>query len=253
MWRQHARELTLLPILLAVLLLVTFLPRPAAAQLAPVPLRSAFVSAGLQFPFRAIKHDNAHLRVSHLDKFATGDYSWDGSIGHYLEAGRFFTGMDGRSPLRCGLKGRADFDFRSDHDIEFQTDHELEVDLSIASFVAMGECERDLAADWATFLEVGAGFGMHVNGIKYKRQAGSRTSDLPSYLINTFAPAGAQTITAVKMDLEPAVILGTGIAYDLTDTSSLRFGLQYRYMGENLVYTKPIHEASLGFGIRAHY
>lgn len=253
MWRPYARELALLQILLAVLLLVSMLPRSAAAQLAPAPLRSAFISAGLQVPFRAIKHDKAHLSVSHLDGFASGDYSWDGSIGHYLEAGRFFTGTDGRSPLRCGLKGRADFDFRSDHDIEFEANHELEVDLSIASFVAMGECERDLAPDWATFIEAGAGFSMHVNGIKYKREAGSRTTDLPSYLVNTFAPAGAQTITAVKMDLEPAVVLGTGLAYDLTDTSSLRFGLQYRYMGENLVYTQPIHEASLSFGIRAQY
>ncbi len=252
-WRRTLPHLLLLAVLLSVLLLVTFLPRGASAQVAAAPLRSSFISAGLQFPFRYMYHENQHTAVSHLDGFSSGDFSWDGSVGHYLEAGRFFTGNDGVSPLRCGLKGRADFDFRSDHDVEFEADHELEVDLSIASFVAMGECERDLDADLAAFLEVGAGFGLHVNGIKYKREAGSRTTDIPQYITDTFAPAGANTYTAVKVDFEPAVVLGAGLAYDLTDTSSFRFGLQYRYMGENLVYVEPIHEASMAFGIRTQF
>ncbi len=251
--RKNLPQVLLLAVLLSVLLLVTFIPRGASAQIAAAPLRSSFISAGLQFPFRYLYHDNQHTAVSHLDGFASGDFSWDGSVGHYLEAGRFFTGNDGVSPLRCGLKGRADFDFRSDHDVEFEANHELEVDLSIASFVAMGECERDLDRDLAAFLEVGAGFGLHVNGIKYKREAGSRTTDIPQYITDTFAPAGANTYTAVKIDLEPAVVLGAGLAYDLTDTSSLRFGLQYRYMGENLVYVEPIHEASMAFGIRTQF
>lgn len=252
-WYSNLPHLVLLAVLLSILLLVTFLPRGASAQVTASPLRSSFISAGLQFPFRFMYHENQHTAVSHLDGYSSGDYSWDGSVGHYLEAGRFFTGNDGVSPLRCGLKGRADFDFRSDHDVEFEADHELEVDLSIASFVAMGECERDLDSDLAAFLEVGAGFGLHVNGIKYSREAGSRTTDIPQYITDTFAPAGANTYTAVKIDFEPAVVLGAGLAYDLTDTSSLRFGMQYRYMGENLVYVEPIHDASMAFGIRTQF
>ena len=131
-----------------------------------------FLSAGLQFPFRAIWHDSPVQKVSHLDKESQGSVSWDGSVGHYLEYGRILYNQSSndRIKTRCALKSRADFDYRSDHNVIFDSGDELRLDLSILSLMALAECEQSIAQSWSGYFDFGLGAGMHINGTKAIRK-----------------------------------------------------------------------------------
>lgn len=214
-----------------------------------------FLSFGMQFPWRWIPHEGTYSAVSHFDSFSEGTRSWDGSIGHYFEVGRYFGADRGFRESRCGVKLRGDFDYRSDHDVEYESStssgssqHESELDLSIFSLMPMAECQRNFDENWGAFVEVGGGLAVHVNGVKYVSPA---TPD-PAVTVPTYFD-GREDFAEVDVDYEPGFAIGTGLVRQITDSSSIRTGLQYRYMGENHIYEKHIHEAAMSFGIRVGF
>ena len=215
-----------------------------------------FLSFGLQFPWRSISHEGNYAQVSAFDSYQDGSRSWDGSIGHYFEVGRFFGQDRGGLGYRCGAKVRGDFDFRSDHDVAYEVNangvatHESELDLSIFSLMPMAECQADVDTRWSLFLDVGGGIAAHVNGIKYTKPSNpDATVTVPDF----FSGYSNGTTTSVNVDWEPSFAIGTGVSRSLSDSSSLRLGGQYRYMGTNQIYDKNINETSFSLGIRVGF
>ena len=240
--------------LFAIFLIVT---STAQAQIADVKKEKAldkknFIAAGLQTPFRFIHHESEHLNVSHLDQESDGDISWDGSIGHYVTFGRYLG--ERNSVVNCALKTRIDFDFRSDHNVIFDSENELRHDLSIASLLAMAECERELGTSWSSFFDLGLGGAVHVNNEKTIRKgANTALTALPDAFNRYGSDTQTGTLSNVTMNAEPAFAFSLGVARKLNPYSSLRFSAGYRAMGETPVFKEKVQEFSLSLGLRADF